>query len=64
MHVLEALEGMGSPSCMFQNHQKNTVLLAPKSLHTENLFRGINLCNVIDFIYIMIFSRGLICVMH
>ena len=30
------------------------LLLAPKSLHTENIFRGVNLRNVIDYIYIMI----------
>ena len=29
----------------------------------KNIFRGIHLCNVIDYIYIMKFSRELICVM-
>ena len=31
--------------------------------YRKNIFWGINLCNVIDYIYIMKFSRELICVM-
>ena len=34
-----------------------------QTLHTENIFWGINLCNVIDYTYIMKSSQELICVM-
>ena len=39
------------------------LLLAPKSLQAENIFWGIHLCNVINYIYIMKFPQEFVCVM-
>ena len=56
------IQNVGSPEIPLQIIP--WILLAPKSLHAENIFWGINLCNVIDYICIVKFSRELICVMQ
>ena len=62
--VVRVWSGEQKKSCAPSTlNDSQCILLAPKSLHTEKIILGINLCNVIDYIYKMKIFREFICVM-